>query len=346
MERDERPLRIGGLEIQPGQRRTINLPVARLYTHAQLTMPVRVVSGTNPGPRLFVSAAVHGDEINGVEIIRRLLRLRLLKRLSGTLIAVPVVNVYGFIGQSRYLPDRRDLNRAFPGSDKGSLAAQLACLFMSQVVANCTHGIDLHTGAVHRDNLPHIRASLDDPESFRLAIAFGSSIVLNSDLRDGSLREAVKDHGIPVLLYEAGEALRFDEVGIRTGVKGIVSVMRAIGMLPERVSRERTERPLPSPPFISRSSTWVRAPLSGILRTRSALGRRISKKGVLGIVADPFGKNETKVRSHAEGMIIGVIKVPLVNQGEALFHIAQIEEDILASKPGRESPDLPEGPDP
>ncbi|MGB5541537.1 MAG: succinylglutamate desuccinylase/aspartoacylase family protein, partial [Gammaproteobacteria bacterium] len=187
---------------------TINLPIGRLYTYDNLTMPIEVVNGRRGGPRLFVSAAIHGDELNGVEIIRRLLRHSALQRLRGTLIAVPVVNVHGLLHRSRYLPDRRDLNRSFPGSSRGSLAGRIADLFMREIVANCTHGIDLHTGAVHRENLPHIRANLDDPATLELARAFGVPVLLNSDLRDGSLREAAMEAGIPMLLYEGGEALR------------------------------------------------------------------------------------------------------------------------------------------
>ncbi len=203
---------IGGETIPLRSRRMIELPLPPLYTHSPLTLPVHVVRGAKSGPRLFVSAALHGDELNGTEIIRRLLNQTVLKRLRGTLVAVPIVNVYGLIHQSRYLPDRRDLNRSFPGSVKGSLAARLAHLFMTEIVHNCTHGIDLHTGAIHRSNLPQIRANLDDEETARLADSFGVPVLLNANLRDGSLREAAAEHGIPMLLYEAGEALRFGEV--------------------------------------------------------------------------------------------------------------------------------------
>ena len=209
---------IAGTEVSPGTRRTLELPVASLYSHAPMTLPVQVVCGRHDGPRLFVSAALHGDEINGVEIIRRLLRLPSLKKLRGTLLAIPIVNVYGFVNRSRYLPDRRDLNRSFPGSVRGSMAARLADLFLKEIVDRCNYGIDLHTGAIHRENLPQIRANLDDEETARIARAFHVPLLLNSDLRDGSLREIAAERGIPMLLYEAGEALRFDERAIRAGV--------------------------------------------------------------------------------------------------------------------------------
>jgi predicted deacylase len=237
------------------------------------------------------------------------------------LIAVPVVNVYGFINQSRYLPDRRDLNRFFPGSEKGSLASRLAWLLMHEVVAHCTHGIDLHTGSNHRSNLPQIRANMNHPETRRLARAFGAPVTINASVRDGSLREAVGSRGIPMLLYEACEALRFDEIGIRLGVRGILAVMRIIGMLPE----SRRQR-LPVEPLMALSSTWVRAPSSGILRTSIALGRQVMAKRVLGTIGDPFGEDSVQVQSPVDGLVIGRLNLPLVYQGDALFHIARFDE--------------------
>ncbi len=308
---------INGTQVEPGSRATVEVPIARLYTYAPLSMPVQVVNGRREGPRLFVSAALHGDEINGVEIIRRLLQLPVLKRLHGTLVAVPVVNVFGFINRSRYLPDRRDLNRSFPGSDSGSMAARLAHVFIQEVVSHCTHGIDLHTAAVHRDNLPQIRANLDDPVTRDMAEAFGVPVLLNANEIDGSLRQTVTQRGIPMLLYEAGEALRFDEMSIRAGLNGIVSVMRTLGMLP-RSGRKRS-RPRSS---VARKSTWIRAPQSGILRSHVPLGARVHRGDVLGVISDPYGEREVALESAIEGIVIGRANLPLVNQGEALFHVA------------------------
>lgn len=316
------PLIINGVTIKPGTRTTIDLPAGRLYTHAPMTIPVHVISGKKPGPRLFLSAAIHGDEINGVEIIRRLLKLPALKRLSGTIIAVPIVNVHGLINHSRYLPDRRDLNRTFPGTDKGSLAARLAYLFMKEIVGKSTHGIDLHTGALHRTNLPQIRANLDDTETEKLARAFEVPVIISSNLRDGSLREAAAEYGIPMLLYEAGEALRFDEISIRAGVKGIINVMRKLDMLPP--SRRKQKKHIE--PVVARSTSWVRAPDSGILRAMIPLGQRVKKNTLLGVVADPFGESEINVTTPYSGIIIGKTNLPLVNEGDALYHIARFED--------------------
>ena len=318
-------LKIGEVEVKAGESVTIDLPMASLYSHAPMSLPVQVIRGRRDGPSLFVSAALHGDEINGVEIIRRMLRLPLLKKLRGTLIAIPIVNVYGFVSRSRYLPDRRDLNRSFPGSDRGSMAARLAELFLTEIVDKCDYGIDLHTGAVHRDNLPQIRANLDDPETSRIAHAFHVPVLLNSNIRDGSLREVAAERGIPVLLYEAGEALRFDERSIRAGVKGIIGVMRVLGMLPA-ASRARK----PAEPLVARASTWVRAGRSGILRMTSALGARVRRNETIGVIADPFGQQELEVSANASGIIIGRTNLPLVNEGEAIFHIARFESAKVA----------------
>ena len=312
---------INGTTVNPGTRTTIDLPVGKLYTHTPVNMPVHVAVGKRSGPRLFVSAAIHGDEINGVEIIRRLLNTTGLKRLRGTLIAVPIVNIHGLINQTRYLPDRRDLNRSFPGSEKGSLAARLAYLFMKEIVANSTHGIDLHTAAIHRNNLPQIRADMADEETERLAHAFGAPVIIDSNLRDGSLREAAAERGIPMLLYEAGEALRFDELSIRAGVKGIVHVMRELGMFPP----SRVKRKSPFEPVVARSSTWIRAEESGILRVMAPLGMRVKKGTLLGMLSDPFGEKEVQINANFSGVIIGRTNLPLVNEGEALFHIARFE---------------------
>src|SRR5690606_2908907 len=210
-----------------------------------------------------------------------------LRKLRGTLIAVPIVNVHGFIHHTRYLPDRRDLNRSFPGSETGSLTARLANLFLEEIVSKCSHGIDLHTGAIHRENLPQIRANFDDPETLAMARAFAVPVLLDSDLRDGSLRQVADERGIPTLLYEAGEALRFNEVAIRAGVKGIVSVMRHLGMLaPSRGTKREVDA------VVARSSTWVRAAESGILRAIRPLGARVRKGEVIGLIADPMGDRE------------------------------------------------------
>lgn len=321
---NSRDFALNGEVIAAGERNVINLPVPGLYTQVDSSLAVHVVNGKKPGPRLFVSAAIHGDELNGVEIIRRVLRQKSLRRLRGTLIAVPVVNVFGITQHSRFLPDGRDLNRSFPGSKKGSLAARLANIFFEQIVNQCDYGIDLHTGSHHRINIPHIRAKLDDAETLGLARAFGVPVLLNSDLRDGSLREQAAESGVPMLLYEAGEALRFDEFSVRAGVKGIFRILRTLEMLP----------PLQNPanqiePFIARSSAWERAPISGVLHNTVKLGTHVKKMDTLGVISDPtdcFNNARYEVNSRVDGLVIGHTRLPLVNEGDALYHIARFSD--------------------
>lgn len=309
---------IGGSSIRLGERLKVNLSAGRLYDFTEMKMPVEVIRGKKEGAVLFISGAIHGDEINGVEIIRRLLNHDALEHISGTLIAVPIVNVFGFNERSRYLPDRRDLNRCFPGSPHGSLGSQLAHMFMQEIVAKSTHGIDLHTGAFHRDNLMQIRANLDDPETLRLAKAFGAPVAINASVRDGSLREAAAEQKLPMLLYEAGEALRFDEHAIRMGISGVLRVMEHIGMLPKEWAPAPTRRKM----FIARGTHWVRAPHGGIFLGQKKLGNSIKKGAVLGHISSPFGDHFTAVESDFSGIVIGINNLPLANEGDALFHIA------------------------
>lgn len=315
------PFVIGDTAIPAGGRQTVDLPIARLYTHTAMSMPVHVIHGKKDGPTLFVSAAIHGDEINGVEIVRRLLRLKLVNSIRGTLIAIPIVNVYGFINRSRYLPDRRDLNRSFPGNHKGSLASHLAKVFMEEVVSKCSHGIDIHTGSNHRTNLPQIRVTLDSPETERLAQAFGAPVVLDSRLRDNSLRATVAEMGIPMLLYEGGEGLRFNEPAIRVGLKGVLAVMRETGMLPRKTKNSAMREAV-----IVKSTTWIRAPKSGIIRSVARTGVSVTRGERIGYIVDPFGEQEEIIKSPVDGIIIGNLNLPLVHKGDALFHIASISD--------------------
>lgn len=306
--------------IHPGEHLSIKLPTPHLYTYTPVDIPVHIINSKKPGPRLFVCAAIHGDEISGVEVIRRLLKLTMVKKIhKGTLIAVPVVNIYGFIYQSRYLPDRRDLNRAFPGLRRGSLTARLAKIFMEQIVTQCTHGIDLHSGAIHRGNLPQIRVNLKQKGTKQIATAFNAPVILDANLRDGSLRQAANEIDIPVLVYEAGEALRFDEMGIRTGLRGIINVMQELEMITSPISQKKSKT---NQPMVARSSIWVRSSKSGILHPYKSLGKKVEKGERLGIISDPFGTEEIDIISPRTGIIIGHCNMPLINEGEALFHIA------------------------
>jgi predicted deacylase len=308
---------IGGVEIPKGTSVTVNIELPKMY-NTPTTLPVRIIRGKKDGPTVFISAAIHGDELNGIEIIRRLRKLSILKRIKGTLILVPIVNVYGVMTLSRYLPDRRDLNRSFPGNEKGPLASRIADVFFKEVVSKCDLGIDLHTGAIHRSNLPQVRTNIENDYTFRLAKSFGAPVVLHSKIRDGSLRAEAQEMGVPILLYEAGEALRFDEKSIRIGVHGIVNVLRENDMLP-KVSRKSP----PKVPVITKNSQWVRASESGMLRTIKALGDTVKKGEVVAYIDEPLDDESFEIKAAFDGIIIGKSEIPLVHAGDAIFHIAK-----------------------
>jgi predicted deacylase len=251
-------------------------------------------------------------------------------RLHGTLIAVPIVNVFGFLQQDRYLPDRRDLNRSFPGSESGSLAARLANIFLQDVVLRCDFGIDLHSAAVHRTNLPQVRISPGVARTAAMARDFGAPVILTSPLRDGSLRGEAQDRGVPVLLYEAGEGLRFDEIAVRAGVAGILRVLRGAEMLPAKGIHKARHSP-----YICASSNWLRAPVGGLLRLFRAEGDMVEKGDVLAAIADPFGGVEEELVAPGPGLLIGRAILPVVNEGDALFHLARLapakSEDVVTN---------------
>lgn len=318
-------LTIGGFDVAPGSCVQMKIPIVRLYTDTDISMPVHVLRGRQAGPTLFVSAAVHGDELNGVEIIRRLINTKSLRVIAGTLILVPMVNVYGVLNQSRYMPDRRDLNRSFPGSTRGSLTGIVADTFLSEIVSHCQYGIDLHTGALHRSNLPQIRANLKDQETRTLSEAFGVPVLLNASLRDGSLRQAAVEKGAKVLVYEAGEALRFDELSIRAGVRGIMNVLRTLDMIKSR--KHKTARKSPFKPLIANTSNWTRATASGIVNSLKDLGDSVHEGDPLAEIGSPLGDIFEKVRAKRSGIIIGKQNIPLVQKGDAMFHIAYFTED-------------------
>ena len=312
------PFLFGADEVKPGHSKICELPVARIPTDpwTWLTLRAMVVHGAQPGRRVWISAAVHGDELNGVEIIRRLLQRLPAPALAGTVIAVPFVNIFGALGGSRYLPDRRDLNRSFPGSAKGSLAARLAHIFMSEIVARCDFGIDLHTAADARRNLPQVRADLTEPETRRCAEAFGAPVMLGSQAPAGSLRGTATRRGIHTLLYEGGETQRFEEEVIAMGEAGIRRVLAALGMLPAPAS------PPVAPSRELHRGHWLRARRSGLFQASTRLGAHVAKGEVLGTINDPFGVAGLPVRAREDSIVIGLAVNPLVGQGDALVHLA------------------------
>jgi predicted deacylase len=311
---------IAGITVNPGETKQIEIPVAKLYTDTDVSIPIHVIRSKKVGPTLFVSAAVHGDELNGIEIIRRLIRLKSLKITNGTLILVPMVNVYGVLNQSRYMPDRRDLNRSFPGSTKGSLAGRVADIFLDEVVRHCDYGIDLHTGAIHRSNLPQIRANLEDDETREMAEAFGVPVLINANFRDGSLRQSAVESDVRILLYEAGQALRFDELSIRAGVRGVLNIIVHLGL----IKRKRAKRKMT--PYVANNSSWIRANSSGIVHNLRSLGDQVEKGTPLAEIGSPYGEIIDTVKAPKAGIIIGKQNIPLAQEGDAMFHIAFFSE--------------------
>jgi len=327
------PIRIGSVDFLPGQCGVVDLPVGSLTGYQPVTMHVHVRRGRQAGPALLLTAGLHGDELIGVEILRRLLQTRNLRSIKGTLIVVPVVCMPAFLARNRYLPDRRDLNRLFPGSPEGSLGSSLAHAFVREIVPNATHSIDFHGGAVGRPNLPQIRVSPGDGVASDLARAFAPPVVIETGLREGSLRAFLKGKGIPALLFEGGEAFRISEEAVRVGLRGVYGVMRRLGMLPSLKSDEKAS----AATLFARSTSWVRAPQGGLFIPETDLGKAVQAGTRLGTIADPFGRYETTIHSEVEGLVIGISREAHADEGDALFH--------LASLPGRsEKSDAETGP--
>ncbi len=314
-----RVVEIGGVSVPQGTRGTVELAAGRVPTGATIAMPVEVVHGARPGPRVWLSGAVHGDEVVGVEIIRQVMERLDPDTLSGSVVAVPVVNVFGFVAESRYLPDRRDLNRSFPGSKGGSLASRLARLFMDEIAQPSDVGIDFHAGSDDRTNLAHIRADLTEVETRRLALSFGAPVVLDAKPIQGSLRAAARKEGKRVLVFEGGEPRRFSRRAVETGVPGTLRVLGALGMIDDFPVAPLT------PPLESKRTKWVRAPRGGILRLEVQLGQRVGRGDRLGIITDPAVREGKVVRASMSGIVLGHTVSPVVHLDDGLVHLAGAE---------------------
>ena len=310
---------IAGHTVAPGKIGDIAIPISDLSAGMQANMEVRVFHGKRTGPTIFISAAIHGDEIIGTEIIRRVMKKLKQTRMSGTVIFVPVVNMFGFITHSRYLPDRRDLNRSFPGTEKGSLASQLANIFSTEIIDHCSLGIDIHSAAQHRYNLPQIRIASGNPELKELALEFGPPVVIEAELRPGSLRALAREAGVDMLLMEAGEALRFDEFSVLTGVNGILRVLKKLEMIETKRLGKRG-----APPAQATRTVWLRSSRGGICRLISPSGTKVHKGDTVACISDIFGDGEDAIVSPVDGIVIGHSNLPVVNQGDALLHIAEV----------------------
>ncbi|GJM39055.1 MAG: deacylase [Acidimicrobiales bacterium] len=310
-------LEIAGTELVPGERHELELRPAQLPSGGWMPIPVVAFHGRQNGPVVWLSAALHGDEVNGVEIIRQVMSALDPEKMRGTVLAVPVVNVPGFATGDRYMPDRRDLNRSFPGSASGSLASRFAHAFMTEIVRKSDVGIDLHTGSDHRHNIPQIRADLTDELTRELTTAFGAPFALHARLRDGSLREAAVRSDARVLLYEAGESWRFDQQAIEVGVLGVRRVLAHLKVATAGRRGKRTKT------IELAASRWVRSPMSGLARLSAELGEHVEAGDRVGVVGDAIGSTEKKVIARHAGWVIGRTESPVVHRGDALIHIAE-----------------------
>ncbi len=335
------PFAIAQTEIEAGTVQDISIPVTTMATGLDSHLAIRVLHGKRPGPVVFVSGAIHGDEIIGTAVIQRIAHELDVDDLAGTIMLIPVANIFGFLAHSRYLPDRRDLNRSFPGSAKGSLAGQLANVFFNEVVERADLGIDIHTAAAHRYNLPQIRIAAGNARLVELAMAFGAPVVLESALRDGSLRALAKDKGVDMLLLEAGEALRFDDLSVETGTAGTLRVLAHLGMIAADDGTSEV-----AVPARANKTQWVRSVRGGVVHMAKTSGDPVREGDLLCSVVGLFGEEAEGVYAPFDGIVIGHATLPVVHQGDALFHIASvtnpervgeriedITEAILSSEP-------------
>ena len=306
-----------GTEVALGETAELRLKVAESYTAEPVTVPVTVVRG-GPGPTLFVTATVHGDELNGVGILRGLLNDADFSGLRGTLIAVPVVNVPGFLNQDRRLPDRRDLNRSFPGRRGGSLTSRLADTLFREVIRRSDFGIDLHTAGGERTNYPQIRADLSNPGVAELAQAFGCPLMVDGAGPEGSLRRVAVEAGVPTIVYEAGSARRLEKPFIGVGIAGVLNVLRHLKMMPgEPVS--------PPLRFAIARTHWVRARAGGILDLKVDLGQPLRRGQTISVNTNPFGRERSQLKAPHAGIVLGLTQLPLVHPGDAICHVARLE---------------------
>lgn len=298
-----------------GEQQEIELNIARLPTYTNIDLPVHVYRGKEDGPVLLLTGGLHGDEINGIEIIRRMITRDLITPEKGSVIAIPIVNIYGFIQNVRGVPDGKDINRSFPGIKTGSLAKLLAHTLMNDIIPQIDYGVDFHTGGASRANFPQIRCTLDIDKNMELAKAFAPPVILNSNLINKSFRKAAYNKGKHILVYEAGETQRFYEDGIEEGINGALRLMNHLGMRSEAPEHDHQVRVYPK-------STWVRAKFAGLFRPRIQLGDVLNKRQVLGHITDPFGQESFKAVSPYDGCIIGLNNTPVVHKGDALVHLA------------------------
>jgi predicted deacylase len=304
-----------GVDIKRGESRCLQFDVAKLHTRNSIKVPIFIERAEKDGPVLLLLGGVHGDEINGVEIVRRIIRNKINRPTSGTIISIPVFNIFGFLNLSRKFPDGRDLNRVFPGSSKGSLASQFAYQFKKDIAPFVDYVIDFHSGGGNRVNIAQTRCTLEDKKTLELARVFGAPFIVQSKTIAKSLRETFRELGKTALLFEGGKSMLYDENAIQFGVQGTKNVIRFLKM-------KRWKTIIQNESIVVRKSKWVRASHSGMFHVRIQNGEWITKKTIMGIITDPFGEFERKIYAPSDCHVFCVNISPIVNRGDALFHIS------------------------
>ncbi len=306
--------KIAGQEVKPGESKEIDINIARLPSHTQIDTPIYVSRSQEDGPVLALMAGMHGDEINGMEIVRRIIDGDLNKVKRGTVICIPIINVYGFLNFSRDVPDGKDVNRSFPGSKSGSLASRVAYHVTREIIPSIDIGIDFHTGGAMRTNYPQVRAMLSNEKNVELANAFCAPFTLDAPFRPNSLRKEASKKDKNIIVYEAGESLRFDQQAIEEGIAGTLRLMKHLNMIDSAPKAKEENR-------VIWTSSWIRAKTAGLFQPTISCGQLIHKGDWIGTVTDPFGEFNEKVIAKETGYVIGLNNIPVVNAGDALMHI-------------------------
>jgi predicted deacylase len=305
---------IAGQQVEPGEFTEININIARLPSHTVIDTPIYVSRSLEDGPVLALIAGMHGDEINGMEVVRRIIDRGHHKVQRGTVVCMPIINVYGFLNYSRDVPDGKDVNRSFPGTRSGSLASRVAYHLMNDVIPFIDIGIDFHTGGAMRTNYPQVRAVLREPQNVDLANAFSAPFTIDAPFRPNSLRREAAKHGKNIIVYEGGESLRFDDQAIEEGVAGTLRLMKHLNMIDSAPSPAEENKTI-------WSTSWVRAPHAGLFQQSVKAGQLVRKGDIVGMVTDPFGEFKEQVKASETGYVIGLNNSPVINAGDALMHL-------------------------
>jgi len=300
--------------IRPGEFKEININIARLPSRTQIDTPIYVYRAPEDGPVLALTAGMHGDEINGMEIVRRILDQGYNKVKRGTVLCMPVINVYGFLNYSREVPDGKDINRSFPGSKMGSLASRVAYHMTHDIIPSIDYGVDFHTGGAMRTNYPQVRCVMQEEKNAELAAAFNAPFTIDSPFRPHSLRQTAAKKGKNIIVYEGGESVRFDQHAIEEGVNGTLRLMKHLKMIDDAPAAGHENK-------IIWNSSWARARTAGLFQSAIQSGDMIHKNQIIGTLTDPFGEFKEQIKSPSTGYVVGLNNNPVVNAGDALLHI-------------------------